>query len=46
MSRKVGIRSAMLSGVLRAGRPVEVMKSILGRESGLDVTMNKVPSAM
>jgi hypothetical protein len=46
MSRDVGIRSAMLSGLSLAGRPVEVMKSILGKESGLEVTMNRVPSAM
>ena len=46
MSREVGIRSAMLSGVFSAGRPVDVMRLISGNESGLDVTMNKVPSAM
>jgi hypothetical protein len=46
MSLDVGIRSSMLSGVLEAGRPVEVMKSIVGKDSGLEVTMNKVPSAM
>jgi hypothetical protein len=46
MSLEVGIRSSMLSGVLEAGRPVEVMKSIVGKDSGLEVTMNKVPSAM
>jgi hypothetical protein len=46
MSRDVGIRSAMLSGELAAGKPVEVMWSILGNESGLEVTMYRVPSAM
>jgi hypothetical protein len=46
MSREVGIRSAMLSGVFSAGRPVEVMSLISGKESGFEVTMNNVPSAM
>ena len=46
MSREVGIRSAMLSGVFSAGKPVDVMNLISGNESGLEVTMNKVPSAM
>jgi hypothetical protein len=36
----------MLSGVGEAGRPVEVIRSILGKDSGLEVTMNKVPSAI
>ena len=31
----------MLSGVARAGRPVEVIRSMLGKDSGLEVTMNK-----
>ena len=46
MSREVGIRSAMLSGVFSAGKPVDVMSLISGKDSGLEVTMNKVPSAM
>ena len=46
MSREVGIRSAMLSGEFSAGRPVDVMSLISGNAPGLDVTMNKVPSAM
>jgi hypothetical protein len=40
------MRSAMLSGVFSAAKPVDVMNLISGKESGLEVTTNKVPSAM
>lgn len=46
MSRSVGMRSAMLSGVLSAGRPVEVISAMLGKMEGSEVTMKRVPLAM
>ncbi len=45
-SRAVGIRSAILSGELRAGKPVEVMSLMSGKDSGFDVITNNVPSAI
>ncbi len=46
MSSDVGTRAAMFSGVFSAGRPVEVMKTISGKDFGRDVTMNIVPFIM
>ena len=45
-SRAVGIRSAILSGVLKAGRPVEVMNLMSGKDVGFVVRMNNVPLAI
>ena len=42
----MGIRSATLSGELTAGRPVEVMNLISGKDSGFEVRMNNVPPAI